>query len=207
MIIRSNYLQTIMSAEFSFTKRAAVELSRCFNGLTVLRSSSRKSAGSSAQASSTSSSPPSAAPNPTALCTDTKPLIGSEVKTQSKTKHHSPSKTVSSSSVTVIKPKLMASTKSLKNTSDVAQSAPRRGSRNGLPPPQAPPKTSRARRKNYLLSLSRPRTVEELLSDKRYLNRLFSYFTPIERCILAQVSHLRHQLMLKIVNSSFNSTF
>ena len=55
-----------MSAEVSFTKRAAAELSRCFNGLTsVNRSSSKKSTASTCTAASSSTATGVSASSPT----------------------------------------------------------------------------------------------------------------------------------------------
>lgn len=56
--------------------------------------------------------------------------------------------------------------------------------------PKAPPKTNRARLRNYLLSLNnqKPQSVEELWKDDKFLKLLFQHFSPIERCKLAQVS-------------------
>lgn len=56
--------------------------------------------------------------------------------------------------------------------------------------PKAPPKTNRARLRNYLLSLNnqKPKCVEELWKDEKFLKLLFQHFSPIDRCKLAQVS-------------------
>lgn len=56
------------------------------------------------------------------------------------------------------------------------------------PPPRAPPKTRRARRKNYLLNLQKPTSQFELFRDVKFLRQFFSVFSPIDRCVLAQVS-------------------
>lgn len=59
-------------------------------------------------------------------------------------------------------------------------------------PPKAPPKTNRARLRNYLLSLrlNKPNTIDELWRNEHFLVCLFKYFSPIEKCKLAQVSVL-----------------
>lgn len=56
------------------------------------------------------------------------------------------------------------------------------------PPPQAPPKTWRARCNNYLLSLRKPQTLAALWNDSKFLINFFYYLSPRERCIMAQVS-------------------
>mgnify|MGYP006875370468 CR=1 FL=1 len=48
----------------------------------------------------------------------------------------------------------------------------RRPSRNG-PPPKAPPKTQRARLKNYLLNLRKPATLSELFLNVEFLRKHF----------------------------------
>ncbi|XP_015785574.1 F-box/LRR-repeat protein 16 [Tetranychus urticae] len=55
------------------------------------------------------------------------------------------------------------------------------------PPPVAPPKTSKARRRNFLLSLQKPATEFELLRDVKFLHYFFRFFTSRDRCLLAQV--------------------
>ncbi|KPM09224.1 hypothetical protein QR98_0077570 [Sarcoptes scabiei] len=58
--------------------------------------------------------------------------------------------------------------------------------RNG-PPPKAPPKTNRARRKNYLLNLQKPQKIEELFLSVDFLqHHFFRFFQSIEFCNLAQ---------------------
>lgn len=67
-------------------------------------------------------------------------------------------------------------------------------------PPKAPPKTNKARVRNYLLSLrlSKPKTTEELWQDVKFLKNLFQYFVPIEKTRLAQVSFTFIFLVLRI---------
>ena len=52
------------------------------------------------------------------------------------------------------------------------QQQQRRPSRNG-PPPKAPPKTQRARLKNYLLNLRKPATLSELFLNVEFLRKHF----------------------------------
>lgn len=64
----------------------------------------------------------------------------------------------------------------------------RRTSRHG-PPPKAPPKTNRARRKNYLLNLQKSKTIDELFLNVQFLKQnFFKHFPPIELCHLSQVN-------------------
>ena len=55
-------------------------------------------------------------------------------------------------------------------------------------PPTPPRKTSLARRKNFMLNLSKARTLEELSKDLSFLSSFFKFFSPKERTVLAQVS-------------------
>ena len=57
-------------------------------------------------------------------------------------------------------------------------------------PPTPPRKTSLARRKNFMLNLSKARTLEQLSKDTSFLSTFFNHFSPKERTVLAQVSRL-----------------
>lgn len=180
-----------MSAEVSFTKRAAAELSRCFNGISVSRQNKKSSNinnSSQNQSSSTTSSSSKDVP------TQNRPLIGETTLLLNK----SGGKSVP---VTIIK-------NSAANAKQVIPSpvgTPRRGSRTGQPPPQAPPKTWRARRKNYLLGVTRAKYLNELWSDAKFLAHFFKYFSSLDRCVLAQVN-LRILILSFIKTLFFNAS-
>ncbi|RWS11376.1 F-box/LRR-repeat protein 16-like protein, partial [Dinothrombium tinctorium] len=212
--------------EVSFTKRAAAELSRCFNGLTVSRGGSSKK--SSGNASSSSSSTASAigsiskekeansGSRSQSLIEETTFLLSglkssknaskdsaSEIHSNgnycAKVNQKQPtvtpcapfkSETLITKTNTTITPfKSSSSNASNAKTGNGTgkQSAPGTPNRKAGPPPRAPPKTSRARRKNFLLSLQKPKSLDELWSDRSFLNKFFFYFTAKERCILSQV--------------------
>ena len=75
----------------------------------------------------------------------------------------------------------------IKTSSFVTRSPVNSPKRSGQLPPQAPPKTWRARRKNYLLRIQRAKYLDELWFDGKFLLKFFDYFSPIEICVLAQV--------------------
>ncbi len=155
-----------MSAEVSFTKRAAAELSRCFNGISVSRQNKNKATNND-QTTSTSTSKDI---NNKPLINETTQLINSKI---------------------CGKQQISVNTNKNSNTSKnlIKQgfNTPTRGPRTGQTPPKAPPKTWRARRKNYLLSLPKAKYLDELWTDVKFLAKWFAYFTPLERCVLAQV--------------------
>lgn len=263
-----------MSAEVSFTKRAAAELSRCFNGISVSRQSSASNGASkpSATGATTATSPgalPSAgAPGGTIAGEDPRAISGNSANLQCNSasvrednrqstgsqhhfggktstaragaphqgtiqpQHSSPSRGRGGSKTAAVtlangsccrliyvasfltdslpffpgkqhsqlNGHLNESTNNslegivqltevhLSNMNAPATpTAQRRPSRHG-PPPKAPPKTTRARRKNYLLNLNKPSTFADLLANAAYLKRLFAYVSPLDRCTLSQVS-------------------
>ncbi|XP_054159279.1 F-box/LRR-repeat protein 16-like [Oppia nitens] len=161
-----------MSAEVSFTKRAAQELSRCFNGITVRQNRSKAQSTAANNADNTSQQP---------INGNQKPLINESTQLIGKTQltNYVNNRSNNSCHNLNLSPKF--------NHKVTPNGTPRRGSRNGLLPPQAPPKTWRARRKNYLLNVQRAKYIDELWSDNKFLMKFFTYFSPIERCLLAQV--------------------
>ena len=163
-----------MSAEISFTKRAAAELSRCFNGITV-RQNRHKSTSNESQTTSGSTSKDLQKP----LINETTQLISSKISGKQMVNNYNKS----NNNGNIVMNSVMSGGLNTPNCT------PRRGSRNGQPPPQAPPKTWRARRKNYFLSLKKPKSMEELWIDTRFLINFFTYFTSLDRCVLAQVSN------------------
>jgi len=159
-----------MSAEVSFTKRAAAELSRCFNGISVSRQNKNKATNND-QTTSTS----------TSKDINNKPLINETTQLFN-------SKICGKQQISVNTNKNGNTSKNLiKQGFNTPTSTPTRGPRTGQTPPKAPPKTWRARRKNYLLSLPKAKYLDELWTDVKFLAKWFAYFTPLERCILAQV--------------------
>lgn len=214
-----------MSAEVSFTKRAAAELSRCFNGISVSRPASKNSGTGAANTSSNnvnngkgasvvaggggegktgrrgSSTPDTdATPRRSSITSfrgfksdkskcDNGELI--EVKFCSKKYDFKFSFFFASQAkVNNTTPEVGArSSNDGVRTSDVVVNMTpnkRRSSRTG-PPPKAPPKTNKARRKNYLLNLNKPTTLIELFQDGSFLKRFFHNVSPLQRCTLAQV--------------------
>lgn len=174
-----------MSAEVSFTKRAAAELSRCFNGINV-RQNKNKSAtaanvGATAEGHSAQANrPKTAGDHQKPLITESTQLISNQRNGGKQLSNNSYNKSLNQSN---------NQQKVANDSAKTPNGTPRRGSRTGLPPPQAPPKTSRARRKNYLLSLQKAKYVDELWTEPKFLLRLFAYFSPLDRCLLAQVCH------------------
>ncbi|RWS31614.1 hypothetical protein B4U80_04611 [Leptotrombidium deliense] len=222
-----------MSAEVSFTKRAAAELSRCFNGLTVSRGNSSKkspinpsSSSNAANASNASSAKEKEANSAGVgggnksqpILEETSLLLSGISAKVSKTIASVTSSSDSNTSVNnstnhcKISPKrvnvaniaVKCETLISKTNTTITpfksancnpnanvmtggkQSVPGTPSRKG-PPPRAPPKTQRARRKNYLLSLRKPFTVDDLWMDSLFLNKFFNHYTSKERCVLSQI--------------------
>lgn len=185
-----------MSAEVSFTKRAAAELSRCFNGLTVNRNGSKKqtAAGGASSSTAPSSPAPSVKEKDGGKANETTFLLTSKASSKSQVPHQiigNSSQTLITKANTTISPLKASHQQSLVtnlNAKATKTGAQGPGTPSRRPPPPAPRKTSLARRKNYLLGLSKPRTTKDLWKDFPFLSNLFCFFTPKERTLLTQVS-------------------
>ncbi|KAI1301908.1 F-box/LRR-repeat protein 16 [Halotydeus destructor] len=173
-----------MSAEVSFTKRAAAELSRCFNGLTVSRSGSKKStSGPTASSSASGTNNCSAKDKEKQLpSTETTFLLA---KNSSKGPGRGSDEIISGQTL-ITKANTTISPLKARNGHPVAQcSASKPGTPSHRPP--VPRKTSIVRRINFISRLTKPRTLKDLWMDQPFLSTFFHFFTSKDRTVLSQV--------------------